>query len=366
MESGDSVETQKAAFDGVDGGKSISEAEIRKLFTQYGKLLGKERIVRVAGGLANQLITVVGVETYNDLRHVTFEIYADRCGVTLIDAALLVHQFGIPVVPPVDNAAVEQVISGIMTSFSPPKQEAKEATGHADGDLYEAQGQGGGIAVVHNPLHGPQRDALRSEGALQGVRSSTLQSLGQGLQWAQSAGNSKDDVSRGVGSMSTHLTAATAPSQAQSLQESLAQSMVQLSQAMVASAAHTQALVAQGVGRLPVLKPDGRNRPKVKAVKTWIKDLGDKKFQVKGFAAALDLLRRAPEKMQREDFAEIYISEEDDRAMYAQIKASMSEVYDMMSTHMARVERQSTMGLIYDAMMFAIRKDQQVIAMKVN
>ena len=46
---------------------------------------------------------------------------------------------------------------------------------------------------------------------------------------------------------------------------------------------------------------------------------------MKGFAAALDLLRRAPEKMQREDFAEIYISEEDDRAMYAQVKASMSD-----------------------------------------
>ena len=91
MESGDSVETQKAAFDGVDGSRSISESEIRRWFTQYGKLLGKDRIVRVAGGLANQLITVVGVEDYNDLRHVTFDIYYDRCGVMMIDAALLVR-----------------------------------------------------------------------------------------------------------------------------------------------------------------------------------------------------------------------------------------------------------------------------------
>ena len=90
MESGDSVETQKAAFDDVNGHKSIQESEIRRWFSQYGRLLGKDRIVRVAGGLANQLIAVVGVETYNDLRHVTFEIYADRCGVTMIDAALLV------------------------------------------------------------------------------------------------------------------------------------------------------------------------------------------------------------------------------------------------------------------------------------
>ena len=104
----------------------------------------------------------------------------------------------------------------------------------------------------------------------------------------------------------------------------------------------------------------------VKAVKTWIKDLGDKKFQVQGFTAALDLLRRAPEKMLREDFTEIYISKEDDRSMYQQVKSSMSEVYDLVSIQMPKVERQSTMGLIYDGMMFVVRKDQQVIATKVN
>ena len=100
--------------------------------------------------------------------------------------------------------------------------------------------------------------------------------------------------------------------------------MVQMSQALVASAAQTQAMLAQGVGRLPVLKLDGRNRPKVKAVKTWIKDIGDKRFSVRGFTAALDMLRKAPEKMSRDDFTEIYISEEDDKAMYQQVKSSMS------------------------------------------
>ena len=99
MEQEPTVETQKTAYDAVDGKEPIRELEIKALITHYGKLLGKERIVRVAGNLANQLITVVGVETYNDLRGVTFEIYADRCGVILIDAALLVRQFGIPVVP---------------------------------------------------------------------------------------------------------------------------------------------------------------------------------------------------------------------------------------------------------------------------
>ena len=120
-------------------------------------------------------------------------------------------------------------------------------------------------------------------------------------------------------------------------------------------------MLAQGVGRLPLLKLDGRNRPKVKAVKVWIKDLGDNRFTAKGFATALDMLRRAPERMPREDFTEICISREDDRAMYQKVKSSMSEVYDLMSIQMPTVERQSTMGLIYDAMMLAIQKDQMVI-----
>ena len=111
METEGTVDTQKAAYDAVDGRESIREAEIKMLISQYGKLLGKERIVHVAGMLANQLTTVVGVETYNDLRNVTFTIYADRCGVKMIDAALLVRQFGIPVVPPVDAAAVEEIRS---------------------------------------------------------------------------------------------------------------------------------------------------------------------------------------------------------------------------------------------------------------
>ena len=94
-----SVETQKAAYHAVDGQEKIRARDIKVLISQYGKLMGKDRLERVAGVLAEQLTTVVGVETYNDLRNVTFEIYVDRCGVVMIDAALLVRQFGIPVVP---------------------------------------------------------------------------------------------------------------------------------------------------------------------------------------------------------------------------------------------------------------------------
>ena len=87
----------------------------------------------------------------------------------------------------------------------------------------------------------------------QGAHSSASQSQGQGPKLAQGAGNAPAFASVGARSESTHLTVSTTPSQAQSLQESLAQSMVQMSQTLVASAAQTQAMLAQGVGRLPVL-----------------------------------------------------------------------------------------------------------------
>ena len=115
-----------------------------------------------------------------------------------------------------------------------------------------------------------QAAKLKVRSTSQGIRSSTSQSLGQGLPLPQGAGNLPVPRTGAKRSESTHLTVHTAPSQAQSLQESLAQSMVQMSHALVASAAQTQAMLAQGVGRLPVLKLDGRGRPKVKAVKVWI------------------------------------------------------------------------------------------------
>ena len=366
METEGTVDTQKAAYDAVNGREPVRESEIKMLVSQYGKLLGKDRIVRVAGNLANQLITVVGVETYNDLRNVTFEIYADRCGLQMIDAALLVRQFGVPVAPPVDAAVVEAARSTKMPMLSQPSQGEKLGTTEGDGDLYDVKAPEERNAAPWNPFQVAQGVAQRVPLSIKETVDSTSQSMGQGLPLLQEAGNVYSDTPQGAGSESTTLTVSTAPSQAQSLQESLAQSMVQMSQALVASAAQTQAMLAQGVGRLPVLKLDGRSRPKVKAVKAWVKDIGDKRFSVRGFTAALDMLRKAPEKMSREDFTEIYISAEDDKAMYHQVKSSMSEVYDLMSIQMTRVERKSTMGLIYDAMMFAIRKDQMVIASKIN
>ena len=86
METESSVETQKAACDAVDRQEETRARDITVLISQCGKLMGKDRLERVAGVLAEQLTTVVGVETYNDLCNITFEIYVDRCGVVMIDA----------------------------------------------------------------------------------------------------------------------------------------------------------------------------------------------------------------------------------------------------------------------------------------
>ena len=87
--------------------------------------------------LANQLITVVGVETYNDFRNVTFQVYVDRCGVVMIDAALLVRQFEIPVAPPIDGAAVDAIRSQAGKPMVRPSQGANQGEDKGDGDLYD-------------------------------------------------------------------------------------------------------------------------------------------------------------------------------------------------------------------------------------
>ena len=62
----------------------------------YSKLSGRNMDTRIAAPLAEQLITDVDVETYEDMRPITLRtlrIYMDRCGVKVIDAELLLEQF---------------------------------------------------------------------------------------------------------------------------------------------------------------------------------------------------------------------------------------------------------------------------------
>ena len=152
----------------------------------------------------------------------------------MIDAALLVRQFGIPVVPPVDAAAVEAARSTKEPTLSPPSQDAKQGETEGDGDLYDVKPPEEHDAAPLNPFQVAQGVAQRVPLHIQEARDSTSQSLGQGLPLLQEAGNVQAGTPEGAGSESTHLTVSTAPSQAQSLQESLAQSMVQMPQALVA------------------------------------------------------------------------------------------------------------------------------------
>ena len=92
------------------------------------------------------------LKTYNDFRNVTFAIYADRCGVKMIDAALLVRQFGIPVVPPVDAAAVEEFRSKKELPLLPPLQGAMQGETGGDGDLYDVKPPEGRNAAPWNPF----------------------------------------------------------------------------------------------------------------------------------------------------------------------------------------------------------------------
>ena len=49
MNSEVAVNTQKAAYDAVDGMRKITAREIKAVASQYGKMMGKDRRKRIAG-----------------------------------------------------------------------------------------------------------------------------------------------------------------------------------------------------------------------------------------------------------------------------------------------------------------------------
>ena len=72
MENSSSAESMKAAYDQVVGTKPITAQKIQGWITRYGEALRTVRIPRIAANVSQQLVDDVGVETYNDLRHVTY------------------------------------------------------------------------------------------------------------------------------------------------------------------------------------------------------------------------------------------------------------------------------------------------------
>ena len=90
-----SAESMKAAYDQV-GTKPIAAREIQGWITRYGEAPRKVRIARIAANVSQQFVEDVGMETHNDLRHVTYAMCVEDCVVRKIDAELLVAQFGKP------------------------------------------------------------------------------------------------------------------------------------------------------------------------------------------------------------------------------------------------------------------------------
>ena len=105
----------------------------------------------------------------------------------------------------------------------------------------------------------------------------------------------------------------------------------------------------QGVTKLPKLKVTGRSRPTVKAVRQWLQDVAEVKHSVPGLLAAVSKLRKDPRAVTRKKFIKM-IAKRDDERLYDQVRASMSEVYALMTDDDDEAELESAMGLLYDTL----------------
>ena len=192
----------------------------------------------------------------------------------------------------------------------------------------------------------------------------------QGNTHTDSEGDTTDtDVSGGGTGVGTHSHSGT-KSEAQTMVESMATSVLQLTQAMqnqataiaLQSQAQSRALTAvvnkatRDKVKLSLLKVKvNRTRPTVKAVRAWLQDIAEKLYTVAGLPAAIAALKRQPLILDRVAFTAM-VDKEDDRIMYQSVRSTMSEVYQMMVDSDGREELQSAMGLMHDAMQFSLCK----------
>ena len=94
-------------------------------------------------------------------------------------------------------------------------------------------------------------------------------------------------------------------------------------------------------------------RPTVKGPTSWLKELENAFHNKEGFSAALELFRKHPREVTRQELTDS-VSTEDDEGLFDKVKASMSDVYDAMSDMQARTEKDSAMGLVYDTCLHTI------------
>ena len=124
----------------------------------------------------------------------------------MIDATLLVRQFGIHVAPRIDGAAVKAVRSRDSRPLVCVSQGANQGANDEDGDMYGDETQEEHNDRFRDTWMGRNKGPMRLRSSSQGVNSRTSQSLGQGLDPSQVAEAVAQLEQGAVRSESTHLT----------------------------------------------------------------------------------------------------------------------------------------------------------------
>ena len=368
---------QKIVYEGLDDLQEITADTMSKWFRAYGKVAGSIDITKMASPVAERLASL-GVMTVGDLRHVTADVYEERCDLTCIAAIRLHKHFGM--VPEV--LAREDVKDDVEVPQTglPPSGVTDLDEGVDPGANDDRAPEVHGTAAEH--IAGAAEDICPTE--TEALREG-LMAVGQDTVEVASTSHSSGVIpgweSVG-GSMTTHSGAATTDtkgtdstatdkSEVQSIVATMSQSVSMLAQSMLQAqeiqAQQTRLLLGatQGLAKIPKLEQKTCARPTVKATMAWVRAVADVQYAVPGLTAALEALMRHPHAIDREDFVDA-VDEADDVRIFTKVKGSMLDVYKNMVAVTGQAERVSAMGLIYDTLHYALKKPDAWLVMKLD
>ena len=287
---------QKTVYDGLEDLQEITADTIAKWFRAYGKVAGSDDIVKMASPVAERLASL-GVKSVGDLRHVTVDVYEERCCLTCIAAIRLQRHFGMVIevlaredahggvtVPPEGdpNTGVTDLDEGVDPSAVDGKapQLPEGATEHVTGTA---------------KTETPQTEEVLEEGVVTvGVSESSLTMNPGG---GSTGGSQTTHLTAVQGSEGTDSTT-TEKSEVQSLVATMSQSVSLLAQSMLQAQQAQQAIQAQQTklllgatqdkAKVPRLEQKTCARPSVKATMAWVRAVADVKHAVPGLTAALE------------------------------------------------------------------------------
>ena len=419
----DTSDKQKTAFDTVDMRTPITGTVIAELLRDFAIAVGKQRLQDAAATVAESLVDI-GVEMYSDLRAVTYAMYVDHCGVKPIDAGRLVAHFAPPEKVEKVTVAPRRVSPGVRARMRvitanrvvDPIQGDDDDADRDDIDRKELRSRSDDVGAVEGELRSGSQPAgtTASQGEKSGLEAADSIAEG-GVAGAEGLGfvdvDSEVRINHGrfsidmeespetpIGDPKKHpaknpamsegcsgdttvsdsdaKSQSVVKSEAQTMVESMAISVMQLTQAMHTQAsaiaqqseAQSKALTAVMAKatydkvKLSQLKVrNNRTRPPVKVVRAWLQDIAEKLHTVAGLPAAIAALKHQPRVIKREQFIKM-VSTTDDHMMYQSVRSTMSEVYQMMVDSDGCEELQSAMGLMHDTMQFALCKGDSWIA----